>query len=700
MWTRSWIAYSVKLAGASSLAAPLLVASVAVVFPTAKAQETLNEPEAVEGQIEEPSFNPGDDFTASDIDPVTLAILSDALLRLQFLAIAALDTDEDVGLAQSGVVRAYLTRRQALEAVDIAGRIADPLWRARSYLWIADYVAVVEEDREKSRDWVFQAIEILTEMPSQRDGGEALSIAAIQLAELAFLEDATRTSRLIPDTFLQISKLQEIADIGLSQGRNPANLALAAQILSEAAGVAATLPEGGEERIALLIEIGGLQLAAEDATGAQATFTLVQNEIINGPEEGRFAAMTHLAAKLVEAGNQRGGMDVVRLIPEGAFRARALGAVAGALGQRNIDAAVPLFRLAMEESERIVDQQERFDVFAFLVERLTAVGRLADAFDLAFQITEEVPRAEALLNMGQTLIAQGKLQEAFVLKEYIPFVGMRAQVMGPVALGRGLEEDPVGASAILAEALDPTGFPFIPRYIPDALDAVLTAQIRGGTQSADQAIFARARDLAEEMPGDLQQVHALVQVAIAEARRGRIDDAQKTISAAYRTTFEHRDREGFDEALMAISLAQLAAGDLLGAYDTAARIPEPPTGGPYPRTPDGGFDVPRYQALIRVAAAAGRLGDPGFGQEVTEKIGFGAAKAIGLAAVAIAMSNQTTDLIEVINDIRDGALLSPDFSFLLREALNEAAETNADTAPSVDAVPDLGEAPQLAPLPE
>jgi len=450
MWIRSWIAYSVRLP-----ASLLISVAVWIIAPAVLAQEQLNEPEPVEEEIEEPTFDPADDYTASDIDPVTLAILSDALLRLQFLAIAALDTDEDVGLAQSGVVRAYLTRRQAVEATDIAGRIADPLWRARSYLWIADYVDAVEDDAEKSRDWIFQAIEILTGMPDQRDDGEALSIAAIQLADLGYLEDATQTTALIPETLLRITKLQEVADIALNQSRRAPNIALAASILSEAANVASGLPAGDQERVDLLIEIGGSQLAAEDTGGAQATFSLVQNEIINGPEEGRFAAMTRLAAKLVEAGNQRAGMDVVRLIPEGQFRAFALGAVAGALGQRNIDAAVPLFRLATEEAERVVDQQERFDVFAFLVQRLTEVGRLADAFDLAFQITEDVPRSEALLNMGHALIEQGKLQEAFVLRQYIPYVGMRAQVMGPVALGRGLEEDPTGASAILAEALDP-----------------------------------------------------------------------------------------------------------------------------------------------------------------------------------------------------------------------------------------------------
>jgi len=391
------------------------------------------------------------------------------------------------------------------------------------------------------------------------------------------------------------------------------------------------------------------------------------------------------------------------MVPEGAYRAEALSAVSAALGRRNIDAAVPLFRMAEEEIGRIEDQSARFRAITYLVARETEIGRLKDAFETAFKITEDVPRAEALLGMGRILIDQGKLPEALVLKDYIPYIGMRAQIMAAVALGRGKEDDAEGASALLSEALDPTGYPMLPEFVPNALDAVLSAQIKVGLKSADQAIFTRARDLSEVLPGDLAQVQALVQVAIAEARRGRIEDSQKTISAAYRIAFENKGDEGFDSALMAISLAQLAAGDLLGAYDTAARIPEPEAGVTMPRTLDGGFAVPRYQALIRVAAAAGRLGDPNFGQEVTDKIGSDPAKAVGLAAVAIAMSNQSADLIDVINDIRDGALLSPNYETLAAET--PEAETMADTK-APDEVSPMGagqtmeQAPTLAPLPE
>lgn len=696
MWIRSCIGFWERPARPKRPLAALLLAttllSSAVVLPD-RAGFAQSQADTVDG-MERPRFDVTDEFSASNIDPVTQAILNDALKSLQFFAIAQLEADEDIGLAQSGVVRGYLARRQKQDAIDNAERIEDPIWRARSYIWISDYVQVVEKNHDEARQWIDRAVQEVLALPSMRDNGESLQIAALRLAARGFPEAATKSAQAIPDTRTRVGTLQRVADISLSLSESAATRGETATILRAAFAEANALTMDPIDKSDILIEIGAVQLKAEDGAGAQASFQAAQQLILDVPGARKYAALTRLASKMVEAGNQRGGMTVVRMIPEGADRARALAAVSSAMGRRNIDAAVPLFRLAMEETERIEDQQQRFDTLAYLIARQSEVGRLADAFEGAFMITEEVPRSEALLGMGRVLIAQGKLTEALVLKDYIPFVGMRAQLMAPVALGRGLEQDPEGASALLAEALDPTGFPYIPEYVPAALDAVLTAQIRGGLKSADQAIFSRARDLAEVLPGDLPQVEALVQVAIAEARRGRIDDAQKTISAAYRIAFENNRTAGFDRALMAISLAQLAAGDLIGAYDTAARIPEPPPGGPFPRTQDGGFDVPRYQALIRVAAAAGRLGDPRFGGEiVTRKIAHAPAKATGLAAVAIAMANRTTDLIDVINDIRDGALLSPDFDYLNKVAQEVEGETGSGGGR-------LGDAPQLAPMPQ
>lgn len=685
MWTRSWTGCFRRTLSGGLVA--LLLAGTAIVPPsTARAQEQLNEaPEP--DPIDPPEFD-ATNFDADDVDPVTRIILTNALLSLRLIAIVLLEDPQDVGLAQSGVVRGYLARREFPKAVEVAGQIEDPIWKARSNIWVSDYVARVGGEEVAARQWLDRALEITRSIEDPWDGGETLGIVALRLIELGDLDAATAVATTLPDQDRRTSALLAVADDALSQDITAARRAAAATALRGAADEIMSSDLRALEKAARLVDIGGTLLRADDPLSANRLFESARELIDREPDEERFRAYVQLAEGMVEAGNQRGGMIVVRLIPEGAQRARALAAVAAAIGRRNLDAAVPLFRLANEELPRVEDQEERFDVIAFIVEKQTEVGRLADAFEASSGITERLPQAQALLGMGQVLIGQGKLREALVLKDFIPFVGMRAQIMAPVAEGRGLEEDPDGASALLAEALDPTGFPFQPSYIPDALDAVLRAQVRYGQPDFDQAIFSRARSMAQVLPDDLARVKALVKLAIAEARRGRIDDAQKTISAAYRGAFENRDSDGFDEALMEISLAQLAAGDLLGAYDTAARIPEPPPGIDYPRTEAGGFDVPRYQALIRVAAASGRLGDSRFGIDVTAKIGHEPARAIGLAAVAIATASQTTDLIDVIDDIQSGDLLSPDYDYL----------TQAQEMAPLEEENDLGAAPTLAPL--
>ena len=659
-------------------------------LPAAIREETPNQPSVPkqDGEIQRPVLDPADDYQASNVDPVTRAILSDALLGLQFFAVAALEDDEDVGLAQSGVVRAYLARRRKQDAINSANRIAVPVWRARSYVWISDYVYIVEGDRNKALDWINRAIAETEAGGAERDGGETLEIIANRLAARGVYERATGVARMIPDTARRVETLQKVASEALRRNKTASTRAAAATILQAAFEEAKDLSAPAFRKADILMNIGAAQQEAGNTSAARTTFIAAQDLVTNGPDQGRPAALTRLAAKMVESGDQRNGMGVVRLIPEGADRARALGAVASAMGRHKIDAAVPILRLAVEEAERVGDQTDRFEAIRFLVARQTEVGRLKDAFETAFLITEDVPRAEALLDMGLVLIRQNKLAEAETLKHYIPYTGMRGQILGPIALGRGIEEDPEGASALLAEALDPTGFPNLSAYTADGLNAVLRAQVKVGLESADQAIFNRARALAETLTGNLAQVDALVQVAIAEARRGRVADSQKTISAAYRIAFGHREEDGFDKALTQISLAQLAAGDLLGAYDTAARIPEPSSEGSFPRTAAGSFDIPRYRALIRVAAAAGRLGDPGFGRNVITKIAYDPAKAIGLAAVAIAMSNRAEDLIDVISDIRDQALLSSSYRYLDQAvAGDEPADGPMDDNPDLSPPP-------------
>lgn len=641
-----------------------------------------------------------DAFNPLSLDPVTREVLSNAFTRLRFLAIS-IEGEDETGQALNGIVRARLARQERAEAVDEVTRIYDPIWAARSLVAIARFDGQ-RGDVDSARQLLRQASGQFTDLPAERirDGGEVLRLIAVHQARLADREGAIATARLIPDARFRVQALRETASASLDALDNSAAAReAAAALLKEAFDQARQIGGTGHETTRLMIDIGRAQTRAGAGAAARATFDAARALIADGPDAGRFDAYAMLAAAMIEGDDAAEAMEVVRLIPEGGARARAIGSVARARGQTgDLDSAVPLFRLALEEAERIENDAEQYDAVEHLMVEMSKVGRLADAFTAAGQIDDQLRQSRAMLAMGQVLLDLGKYDEALVLTDYIPYIGLRAQIFGPVAMNRGMQGDPQRASELLAQALESTGYKPIIDFLAEALRRVLQAQTRAGEPDADAAIFARARDLIDLIPGDIQKVRALVQIAIAEAQRGRIANAQKTISAAYRTAWENKDQPGFEAALEDIALAQIAAGDLLSAFDTAARIPPPgPNTGPI-RTADGSFITPRYRSLTRVAAASARLGETDLAIRAAQQMETASARAAGLAAVAVAMAAPASDLLEIVGDAgRTDLGVSPDPPETPPSPLGEAPPLREPDAPaSAPAAPqaDGGDGPQ------
>ncbi|MCR9218763.1 MAG: hypothetical protein NXI21_00910 [Alphaproteobacteria bacterium] len=604
-------------------------------------------PSPAPAQIEE-LFNP------LDLDPVTREVMTNAFTQLRFLAIS-LEGPDETGQALNGIVRARLARGERAEALDEVSRIEDAIWAGRSLVAIADYERTAGA-ADSARTLLRRAGDGFADGAAEplRDGGEALRLIAVRQAALGDLDGAIATARRIPDARFRVRALQETASASLDAGDGDAAArTAAARLLLEAFAQTGDIAEGpnaaphGVAR--LIIEIGRAQIRAGDAPAARRSFADARARIAAGPETGRFDAFAELAAAMIEGEDAEEAMQVVRLIPEGAERAEAIGSVARARGEfGDLDSAVPLFRLAMEETQRVDDKPAQHDAIHHLMVEMAIVGRLADAFTLAGRIDDRRRQARALLDMAEVLMDQGKYEEALILTDYIPFIALRAQIFGPVAMDRGMKGDPEGASALLSEALEPTGFAPDLAQLGEALRRVLQAQTRVGLADADDAVFARARDLIDTVPGALEKVEPLVQIAIAEAQRGRISDAQKTISDAYRTAWENKATAGFERALEDIALAQIAAGDVLSAFDTAARIPVPPGAPEAARAPDGSFLEPRFRALTRVAAASARLGETDLAIRAAQQMDYASARAAGLAAVAVAMAAPQSDLLEIV----------------------------------------------------
>lgn len=261
------------------------------------------------------------------------------------------------------------------------------------------------------------------------------------------------------------------------------------------------------------------------------------------------------------------------------------------------------------------------------------MGRLADAFKNAGVIRDRRAQANALLGMGEVLLAQKKMKEAIKLLEYIPYPGMRTQIFAPVALFYGKKGDKTKASELLAKALAQSKFKASSAELAKVLPMVIDVQSQVGEASMNAALFSRIKAQLEQLPDDTSKIEVLTGIANAEARAKRRDAALRALAAAWRISWLNRRNPKYPNILTNLMRAQIEVGELLQAFDTAARVPD----GPTPKKPKGQLEASLNQrnlALQRVAVAAAREGMQRLSLRVARRIRNTGARARVYAAIA------------------------------------------------------------------
>lgn len=584
---------------------------------------------------------------AEELDPVTIQVMNDAFISLRFVALS-LEGEDAQGQALDGLVRANLAHGQLNSALREIERIQDGIWRARGLVHIADYL--VEQDRiEDALLHLDQAVQSVDLSLPPRDEGEVLRVVAERQARLGELENAIGTAQLLPEGAKRVEALMDAARFSRDKVAPGVDWStVAGGILEAAFQELASLSIDIWIGVDLYLQIGYAQLETRDIAAAVRTFTHLRKVLEASFYEGRNRALADLAGAFIIAGDQPQAMEVVRLIPREGERARGLATVARVLGEAgDLDAATPLFSLAFESTERIFESVERDDALKHILIEQSRVGRLADAFTTAGAIKDSIRQSEALLAMAEVLILQSKFDEALLLVEYIPYISLRSQIYAAVAEHRGLQGASAAASELLSKALAPTGAQPLPDYLPTALNRVLNAQLAVGDSDSDDGVFGRARELAELIPDELARVRALTKLAVGLARRGDRGAANRAISGAYRTAWLHSDADNFQDALADIVNGQLAAGDLLSAFDSAARIPFEPGLPIYPRDRKGDYTEPKIRSLTSVAAEAARQGETELALRAARQIEHPPARAAALANIAVAIATPEETLTKV-----------------------------------------------------
>ncbi len=573
-----------------------------------------------------------------ELDPVSIQAMRNAFIALRFVALTLEGPDEQ-GQALNGLVRAGLAGNRLDDALDESLRIEDGIWKARSLAQIAIYHADKGEI-ETAQEMLLQAADAVDTSKPMRDGGEVLRAVAEQQARLGDFEAAIATARRLPDGTTRMRAL--ISAARASRGAMYAGAAwdeTARGVMEEAFAQLTVMEAEAGYLVELSAEIGRIQVEAGDGDGAVRSFEFARKIVEESAYMGRNRTLAFLAAALVEGGDQPQAMEVVRLIPDEGDRARGLASIARVLGNKySVDSAVPLFVLAFESAKRVVDPDQRNDVLRHVMIEQTRIDRLADAFNTAGAIKDPRVQAEALLAMAEILVQKGKYDEALVLVDYIPYVSLRAPIYAAAAERRGLNGDRAGASSLLVRALEPTGFEPLAEYLPVALRRVLNAQLAVGLPEGDTAVFGRARELADLIPDELTRIRALMNLAVALARRGDKAEADRAIGGAYRVAWVHKGEDQFAEALADIVEGQLVSGEILSAFDTAARIPFEPDADAHDRDNKGNYIDPKLRSLTAVAAEAARRGKTDLALRAARQIDHPPAKAAALAEIAIAIA--------------------------------------------------------------
>lgn len=598
--------------------------------------------------------------TVESNDPSNTRITTESVedtIRLLRIAALSLKDDKDRGRAFAGLVEAQLERDKYQGSQIEYKNIRDPLWRARSDVHIADYH--LRKGRTKT------ALKALNEAAGavpvknrEKGANDTFRDISLRQARTGDFAAAQATARRVSIPFERAELLIEIGDM---QARN-ANKKVAAGAVAayDATFALAKTLKGEPAAIAdVLLRIVEAYLDVNDAKRARTTLEYLRAFLLKNGFDGRDDRIARLAGAYVLARDNNTAMQIVRTIKDTANRCIALSSVAGAIGKvGSIDAAVPLFQLAFQDSERIESVERRYEVIAHLVHQQALVARNADAFKMAGWIRAPEKQAFALLAMAEARIAQGDYKTAMELVHfetkdpktgstqvvnYIPYIGMRSRILTAIALVRGRQGDRMEASRLLAMGLaDTWQNKIIPESLQEALMKAVDTQAKVGAPEAAASLFSRVRILAEKLPKPEAQVAVLTQVATAFAAIDKPADAKDVLDVAWRITWRDTNYPGFARMLSDITEAQLAGGAVLQAFDTAARVPEaaPPESDGSGPDPDALLPVesPKSRALRRVAIVAATQGKPTLSIRAVRAITSETARAQAVAEIAVAVA--------------------------------------------------------------
>ncbi len=573
-------------------------------------------------------------------DPVTEAVRQDILTQLRIAAIAFNDP-EDQGEALSGIVGAFLKHGRTKDALIDFKVISTPLWKAHALIHFADHERK-NRSISNARDILRRASNLITDDIEGRDKGHVLSLISQRQAAYLDYRGARRTAKRIPEPSARVDRLLELARLQ-SGSPVPGIAADARTTYALAFAEAKKVQVGRADRIRLLLRTAQAMAGHKQKPLAVETLEFAYAYLHQFRIDEHTQLLAKLAAAFVDAGNTVRAMNILRSLKQETQHGRTLASIARAIALNgSIEGAVPLFFLALQDLEAITDPLVRNELLTHIVKEQTRAGRLADAFTAIGQVKDIKVQQGMMFEMGQVLLEIDKPEEALKLVSYIPNVGMRAQLFAHAARHRAAFGDRAGAANLLAQALEPTGTPPKPELLVDAIPLVREVLTDIGNAPNRDAILLQIADTLRIIPDKPLKVPVMTRIAQAEIREDKKDAAERSLGLAWRIAWFSKNEDVFPELLNKIAHAQLDIGELLLAFDTAARIPDG-----FPEEPDAPMtraevrDLPKYRALTTVAVAAILRGEGALALRAARKIGHSSGRAHAYHQIALSLPLRT-----------------------------------------------------------
>ncbi|MCG8548141.1 MAG: hypothetical protein MJE12_28410 [Alphaproteobacteria bacterium] len=570
------------------------------------------------------------------LDPVTNVARKETLTQLRIAAIA-LDGKANQAEALSGIVGAFLRRGQIKNATIDFNVIADTLWRARTMVHFAAYERAARRGK-KAIAILRRAAKLVDSDLAAGDNGETLALISRRQAELEDFAAARAVARRIPDPERRI---RHLLLLGNMQNTVPdkAVAAGAKKTFEMAAKEAGAITGAKEMRLEMLLTVAQTMIAAGHPAAAarilDAGYRILRAQTLRTHTE----FLSRIAASYVDANRKATAMDIVRSLQDDVSHARTLASVARAIAMGGSpEGAAALFLLAVQDTDAITEPDVRVRILTHIIVEQARSGLYASAFSTAGKIKDKDAQRQALFAMGRVMLAAGKGEEALKLVHYLPDIGMRAQIYANAARHRLASGDRDGAAGLLADSLAPTGAEPDPATLKAALPLVFEAQVELGASKQRSQVFARVRTLLAAIPDGPAKVPVVTRIARAEMLDSQKEAADRSLSLAWRISWMNKKQAVFPDLLNRIATAQLDVGDLLPAFDTAARIPEDALGSENRGAAKADIrERPKIKALTAVAVAAARRGHGQLALRAARRIADPTGRAAAYNAIALAL---------------------------------------------------------------